>query len=398
MNDSAASQAARAKAWPPAPAPQQPVWSDPVRAAVVRAELAGLPGLVGWEETWALRRLLARAAAGEYQVLQAGDCTEDPAECDPAAVARKTGLLDTLAGIMKVNTGRPVVRIGRFAGQFATPHSSPTEQVDGVEIPVYRGHLVNRPEPDADARRARAEHMLDCYAAARRATEFLRVRADDRNPVTAAPVWTSHEALVLDYELPFLRRMPTGRTLLASTHLPWLGAHTCRPDGAHVRLLAGIANPVACEVGPGTAPGDLLRLCAVLDPDREPGRLTLVSRMGASRVASELPRLVTAVREAGHPVAWLCDPMHGNTLTASSGRRTRLVSMLIEETVAFRQAVTESGAVAAGLLLETTPDPVTECAWTAVDVDAAECSTALCGPRLNPQQACTVAGAWRAPQ
>jgi 3-deoxy-7-phosphoheptulonate synthase len=159
-------------------------------------------------------------------------------------------------------------------------------------------------------------------------------------------------------------------------------------------MLARTANPLACDVGPDTTPGDLLRLCAVLDPDREPGRLTLVSRMGASRVASELPRLVTAVREAGHPAAWLCDPMRGNTLIARSGHRTRLVPMLIEEVVAFQQAVAEAGGVAAGLRLETTPDPVTECAWGAGDVDrVAERYTSLCGPRLNPPPAFTGRGA-----
>ncbi|WP_079102749.1 3-deoxy-7-phosphoheptulonate synthase [Streptomyces sp. TP-A0356] len=395
----APAQAAEPGAWPPAPAPGQPEWSDPVRAAAVRAELTRLPGLVTWEETEALRLLLARAAAGEYQVIQAGDRAEDPAECDPAAVAPKARLLDALAGIMEVNTGRPVVRIGSLAGQFALPHDSPTERVEGVELPVYRGHLVNRPEPDADARRARAEHMLGCRTAARRATVFLRERADGRGRPSGAPVWTSHEALVLDYELPFLRRTPTGRTLLTSTHLPWLGERTRRPDGAHARTLALTANPLACEVGPGTAPGELLRLCSVLDPGREPGRLTLVSRMGAARVASELPRLVTAVREAGYPAAWLCDPMGGNTLTARSGHRTRLVSVLIEEVVAFQRVVAEADGVAAGLRLETTPDSVTECAWGVVDVDrVAERYTSLCGPRLNPQQAFTVTGAWGSPR
>ncbi|GAA3904801.1 phenazine biosynthesis protein PhzC [Streptomyces lacrimifluminis] len=384
-------------AWLAAPAHQQPQWSDPLRATAVRAELARLPGLVTWEETEVLRMLLAQAAAGEYQVIQAGDCAEDPAECTPSAVARKVGVLDALAGIMKVNTGRPVIRIGRIAGQFAKPRSSPTEQVDGVELPVFRGPLVNDPAPDAEARQARAERMLECYAAAQRATAFLRGRTGGWNPPTGAPVWTSHEALLLDYELPFLRRTPTGQTMLTSTHLPWIGERTRQPDAAHARMLAQVTNPLACKVGPSTDPDALLRLCALLDPDREPGRLTLIARMGAAGVASKLPRLVTAVREAGHPAAWLCDPMHGNTVTAPSGHKTRLVPVLIEEVVGFQAAVAGAGGVAAGLHLETTPDPVTECAWGADGVaGVAEHYTSLCDPRLNPQQAFTVAGAWGA--
>ncbi|MEU6163133.1 3-deoxy-7-phosphoheptulonate synthase [Streptomyces tanashiensis] len=293
-----------------------------------------LPSPVTREETGELRRLLARAAAGEYQVIQAGgDGTEAP-----AAVARRTGLLDALARIMRANTGRPVVRI------------------DGAAVPESR----ERP--------------------------------------TGAAVWTSHEALVLDHEPPLLRDTPTARPLLASTHLPWLGEPAVRPDGPTARLLARIANPLACEVGPRTTATALLRLCRVLDPDREPGRLTLVSRMGVSHVGSALPRLVTAVRRAGYPAAWLCDPMGGNTFTARSGHRTQLVSMVIEEVVAFQRAVAEAGGVAAGLRLETTPDAVTECAWGFADVDrVTERAASPYGPRLNPAQAFTVAGAWGAP-
>ncbi|MDX3455875.1 3-deoxy-7-phosphoheptulonate synthase [Streptomyces sp. ME02-8801-2C] len=391
-------QPADLEAWLAAPAHQQPQWSDPVRAAAVRAELSRLPGLVSWEETEVLRMLLAQAAAGKYQVIQAGDCAEDPAECTPSAVARKVGLLDALAGIMQVNTGKPVIRIGRIAGQFAKPRSSPTERVDGVDLPAFRGPLVNHPAPDADARQPRAERMLECYAAAQQATQFLRGHTGGWNPPTGEPVWTSHEALLLDYELPFLRRTPTGRTMLMSTHLPWIGERTRQPDAAHARMLAQVTNPLACKVGPNTDPDALLRLCELLDPDREPGRLTLIARMGAAGAASKLPRLVTTVRAAGHPAAWLCDPMHGNTLTAPSGHKTRIVPVLIEEVVGFQAAVSGAGGVAAGLHLETTPDPVTECAWGPDGVDAvAEHYTSLCDPRLNPQQAFTVAGAWGAP-
>ncbi|WP_243639133.1 3-deoxy-7-phosphoheptulonate synthase, partial [Streptacidiphilus pinicola] len=292
---------------------QQPVWADAAHASAVRAELAARPGLVGWEEVQMLRLLMAEAAGGTYQVIQAGDCAEDPAECAPQAVNRKIGLIDALAGVMKINTGRPVIRIGRIAGQFAKPRSSPTETVDGVELPVYRGHLVNGPAPTPEERRADPGRMLDCYSAADRATTLLRQRTGAWMPPTGAPVWTSHEALVLDYERPLLRRTTGGSSYLASTHLPWIGERTRDPDGSHVRLLAQVANPVACKVGPTMRPAELVDLASRLDPGREPGRLTLIARMGVDQVAAKLPHLVAAVREAGHPVSWLCDPMHGNT-------------------------------------------------------------------------------------
>ncbi|WP_123471736.1 MULTISPECIES: 3-deoxy-7-phosphoheptulonate synthase [unclassified Streptomyces] len=378
-------------------AEQQPVWADPARAAAVRTELAARPGLVGWEEIQMLRMLMAEAAVGTYQIIQAGDCAEDPAECGPQAVNRKIGLIDALAGVMKINTGRPVIRIGRIAGQFAKPRSSPTEVVGGRELPVYRGHLVNGPAATPEARRADPDRMLTCYAAADRATTLLRQRTGAWMPPTGAPVWTSHEALVLDYERPLLRRAAGGQSYLSSTHLPWIGERTRDPAGSHVRLLAQVANPVACKVGPTMSAVELVDLCARLDPGREPGRLTLIARMGVDHVAARLPALVAAVREAGHPVSWLCDPMHGNTVKAPVGLKTRSVQTVIEEVVAFQQAVTGAGGIASGLHLETTPDDVTECVWSQVQsADVGQRYTTLCDPRLNPRQAVAVAGAWSA--
>ncbi|MEU3934409.1 3-deoxy-7-phosphoheptulonate synthase [Streptomyces sp. NPDC029044] len=376
---------------------QQPVWADPARASAVRAELAARPGLVGWEEVQLLRLLMSEAAGGSYQVIMAGDCAEDPAECGPQAVNRKIGLIDALAGVMKINTGKPVIRIGRIAGQFAKPRSSPTEVVDGRELPVFRGHLVNGPAPTPGERRADPDRMLSCYAAAERATTLLRQRTGAWMPPTGAPVWTSHEALVLDYERPLLRRTAGGQSYLSSTHLPWIGERTRDPEGSHVGLLAAVANPVACKVGPAMTPAELVNLCSRLDPGREPGRLTLIARMGASQVAERLPALITAVRDAGHPVSWLCDPMHGNTVKTATGLKTRSVHTIIEEVVAFQQAAAKAGGVAAGLHLETTPDDVTECVWSeARTAEVGRHYTTLCDPRLNPRQAFTVAGAWSA--
>lgn len=389
--------------WDLSTAEQQPVWGDPVQAAAVRAELAQLPGLVTWEEVRLLRTLLAEAAAGQYLVIQAGDCAEDPAECEPWAVMRKAGLIDALAGVMVAGTGKPVVRIGRIAGQFAKPRSATTETVGGVELPVYRGHLVNGPEPTLAARQADPTRMLDCYHAALRAVTYLRQRTSAWMPPTGAPVWTSHEALVFDYELPLLRRTVTGGTLLASTHLPWIGERTRQPDGPHAMMLAQVANPVACKIGPATQPDELLALCARLDPDHEPGRLTLIARMGADAVAAALPPLVTAVREAGHRVAWLSDPMHGNTATSPGGTKVRPVTAIVAEVRGFLKAVSEAGGTPAGLHLETTPHDVTECVWgddlSEVDTDRGDRGpsrppSSHCDPRLNPAQAVEVARVW----
>jgi 3-deoxy-7-phosphoheptulonate synthase len=375
------------------PARQQPQWGDVRQVARVRDELASRPALVEPGDVRALRRLLARVAAGEAHVVQAGDCAEDPAECSASDVTRKAGLLDLLAGAMKMNTRKPVVRAGRIAGQFGKPRSQPTERVGDEELPVYRGHMVNSPEPDPERRRPDPLRLLTGYRAASDAMYHLGWH---RRPSFERPVWTSHEALLLDYELPMLRPDEDGRPLLASTHWPWVGDRTRQPDGAHVALLAAVANPVACKIGPKTTVDELLTLCARLDPDREPGRLTLIARMGAGAVADLLPPLVAAVHAAGHPVIWLSDPMHGNTVVAPDGLKTRFVEVIVREVQDFQTTVRKAGGVAGGLHLETTPDEVTECVPNESDVErVGDKYTSLCDPRLNPRQAMTVVSAWR---
>jgi 3-deoxy-7-phosphoheptulonate synthase len=329
-------------------------------------------------------------------VVQTGDCAEDPAECSADYVARKSGLLDVLAGLVKMSTHLPVLRVGRMAGQFAKPRSRPTETVGGVELPVYRGHMVNAPEPDPELRKPDPRRLLTGYDAASEAMTHLGWLDPARRSAVCPPVWTSHEALLLDYELPMVRQDDYGQPLLTSTHWPWIGERTRRPDGAHVAMLASVVNPVACKVGPTMAPDELLALCALLDPGRDPGRLTLIARMGADAVADRLPPLVRAVKDAGHPVSWLTDPMHGNTVTAPGGLKTRLVDTVVREVREFQHAVRSSGGVAGGLHLETTPDDVTECARDAsATAGIGDKYTSFCDPRLNPGQAISVASAWQ---
>ncbi|WP_105967670.1 3-deoxy-7-phosphoheptulonate synthase [Streptomyces geranii] len=377
---------------------QQPEWSDLAQAGRVGESLATRPTLVQADDLATLRTLLGRVALGEAMVLQSGDCAEDPRECTRHHVARKIALLDLLAGSLGLITGKPVLRAGRIGGQFAKPRSKPTEVIDGAELPVFRGHMVNGPEPDPERRRPDPLRILTGYMAACDIVEHLGWRDRATGREFAEPlVWTSHEALLLDYEIPMLRMDDKGRMFLGSTHWPWIGERTRQVDGAHVALLAEVSNPVACKVGPTMEPGELLALCEKLDPWRDPGRLTLIARMGADAVGDRLPRLVEAVRGAGHPVVWLSDPVHGNTVTAPGGYKTRLVETVSLEVSRFVHAVRAAGGVAGGLHLETTPDDVTECAFTEADLDSVgDRYTSFCDPRLNPSQALAVVSSWTA--
>jgi 3-deoxy-7-phosphoheptulonate synthase len=378
------------------PALQQPEWPDYTSVQQVREKLAIKPPLVRGEDVHTLRSLLVRVAAGQLHVVQSGDCAEDPAECTPGYVARKAALLDMLAGVVKMTTHKPVLRVGRIAGQFSKPRSKPTELVGDVELPAYRGHMVNSPEPDPLLRRPDPSRLIAGYRAASDAMRHLgwcdtawQLRAE-------APIWTSHEVLLLDYELPMLRRDDQGQVLLTSTHWPWIGDRTNQVDGAHVALLAEVVNPVACKVGPSMSPDKLVALCERLDPRRTAGRLTLIARLGANAVADRLPPLVAAVRAAGHPVVWITDPMHGNTVSGPDGLKTRFLETIIREVENFQCAVSAERGVAGGLHLETTPDDVTECVINESMLDrVGDKYTSFCDPRLNPKQAISVVSAWR---
>jgi 3-deoxy-7-phosphoheptulonate synthase len=377
-------------------AEQQPDWGDPAQVQRVRSILAARPPLVRLEDVLTLRALLAKVAQGEAHVIQSGDCAEDPEESTAAHVWRKSAVLDLLAATLKMATHAPVLRVGRIAGQFAKPRSQPTERVGELELPVYRGHMVNAPHLSPDSRDPDPLRILTGYMAANDIIEHLGWRRPPSEQQSIEPqLWTSHEALLLDYEIPMLREAADGRRWLGSTHWPWIGERTRQLEGAHVALLSGVVNPVACKVGPRMTEGEIVDLCDRLDPGREPGRLTLISRMGADAVADRLPPLVEAVRAAGHPVIWLTDPMHGNTVSAPSGHKTRLVATVADEVRGFRLAVLKAGGVAGGLHLETTPDEVTECADDIAGLDSVgERYASFCDPRLTPAQAARVVSAW----
>lgn len=385
------------EAWDALPAAQQPQWRHHAAYTRTRLALRQTAPLVDTTELTALRRSLAEVAAGQARTVQAGDCAESFYECTAPHTHAKLEVLDQLAYRLGRRTGQPVVRIGRIGGQFAKPRSAPTEWYGEVELPSFRGHLVNSEVPTRAARQADPRRMLWAYEASARVLAGVRTYRELRTDrVTGYPdsgPWTSHEALVIDYEAGLFRAGAGGAggpvTFLGSTHLPWIGERTRQPGSAHVRLLASVSNPVGCKVGPSDDPEKLTGLCAQLDPERVPGRLVLIARMGRNRVAEVLPGLVDAVRRAGHPVVWLCDPMHGNTTRTAQGVKTRHLADLVAETEAFHRILEQRRQHPGGLHLEVAATDVTECLGGTVgspDMLGARYTT-LCDPRLNLEQA-----------
>lgn len=364
--------------WRDRVAAHQPDWPDSCELTRARLWLASAPPLTTPEDVRSVRHALAEVAAGRAYVLQGGDCAE------PFGFAARRGALakDKILGALSERISHamdvPVLAIARLAGQFAKPRSEPVEVVDGEVVPTFRGLAVNSPHP---ARRIPdARRMITAYHTARAVLSELR-----------NGLWVSHEALLLDYEEAFVRLDPsTGGWYLASTHLPWIGERTRDADGAHVAFLAGVGNPVGCKIGPGATPDEVVALCARLDPQREPGRLTLICRLGADRVRPLLPPVVRAVRDAGHPVVWMCDPMHGNTRITGTGVKTRHLDDIIREAAAFHETLRELGQWPGGLHLELAGEDVTECLGGAHVPDEAALTrryTSLCDPRLNNEQA-----------
>ncbi|MFY1671564.1 3-deoxy-7-phosphoheptulonate synthase [Plantactinospora sp. WMMB334] len=375
---------------------QQPAWDPPGLAARVLRDIAGRPPLVEPEACAALSAELGSAARGRAFVLQGGDCAELFVDSAPHRVRAKADQLHGLADAMERIVGLPVVRVGRLAGQYAKPRSSPVEDLpDGSQLPVYRGDAVNSAEPTAAARRADPRRIARAYDSAARVLATL-LPAGLILPSGAAtsggelaPVYTSHEALLLEYERALLRRR-SGSTYSASAHMLWIGDRTRQLDGPHVEFAGGIRNPIGVKIGPGAAPDEVACLVERLVRDRSPGELVLIFRLGVDRVASGLAAMVDAVGSYAESVLWMCDPMHANTRRRPGGEKTRVVTDVVAEAEQFVAVLRDRGVWPGGLHLELTPDRVLECVDDTSSLTAESGSaryTSPCDPRLNHDQA-----------
>jgi 3-deoxy-7-phosphoheptulonate synthase len=428
--------------WRDFPADQQPDWPDGSALEQALKTLAGLPPLVFAGEARSLRSSLASVSRGEAFLLQAGDCAESFHDFNADSIRDKLRVILQMAVVLTYGAGVPVVKLGRIAGQFAKPRSSPTEMIDGIELPSFRGHVVNDDAPTAEARIPDPTRLLTAYHQSAstlnllraftkggfadlsqvhhwnqqfvvdspggrhyealageidRALRFMRACGVDLSGAALHQVdfWTSHEALILGYEEAMTRRDSlTGDWYDTSAHLVWVGERTRRTEGAHVEFLAGVSNPIGAKIGPGATPDEVVELCGRLDPGRDPGRLTLITRMGAGRTTERLPALLHAVRQAGHPVVWACDPMHGNTFVGAGGRKTRHLDHVLGEIRDFFAVCRAEDVWPGGVHVELTGDNVTECLGGTDEVLEGDLElryTTTCDPRLNARQSLDLA-------
>ena len=430
------------RSWRHHPAFQQPDWPDDAAHEAIIKEIGNLPPLVFAGEARDLTESLAAVSRGEAFLLQAGDCAES-FDTSADSIRDRLRVILQMSVVLTYFTGVPVVKVGRIAGQFAKPRSNSTETVDGVELPSFRGHIVNDVGFTEGERTADPTRLLTAYnrAAATlnllraftkggfadlsrvhqwnrefiatspagqryenlaaeidRAVQFMRacgVTSERLSELSQVDFFTSHEALLLGYEEALTRRDSlTGGWYDCSAHMLWIGDRTRQLDGAHVEFLRGVHNPLGCKVGSSATGDEVLALCEALNPDRVPGRLTLITRMGATKVVDTLPLLLEAVRDAGHPVVWVCDPMHGNTFTADNGHKTRHFDDVLAEVSGFFAAHRFVGTNPGGVHLELTGDDVTECLGGGADVHAADLENryeTMCDPRLNGMQSVDLA-------
>jgi 3-deoxy-7-phosphoheptulonate synthase len=428
--------------WRDFPAAQQPEWPDAHPLEQVLKTLSSLPPLVFAGEARSLKEALAAVSRGEAFLLQAGDCAESFHDFTADTIRDKLKVILQMAVVLTYGAGVPVVKVGRIAGQFAKPRSSPTELVDGRTLPSFRGHVVNDDAPTEEARVPDPSRMLKAYHQAASTLNLLRaftkggfadlsqVHTWNQQFVADSPggrhyealaaeidralrfmracginlgdsvlhqveFWTSHDALILGFEEAMTRRDSlTGDWYNTSAHLPWVGERTRQVDGAHVKFLSGVSNPLGAKLGPDASPDDAVTLCAALDPDREPGRLVLITRLGAGRVKDQLPQLLRAVRAAGHPVVWTCDPMHGNTFVGAGGRKTRSFDHVLAEIREFFGVCRAENVWPGGVHLELTGDNVTECLGGTDEILENHLElryTTTCDPRLNASQSLDLA-------
>lgn len=420
-------------------AKQQPIWPDPDALKRATDRLREVPPLVFAGEADVLREHLAAAGRGEAFVLQGGDCAEVFAEATADHIRNKIKTILQMAVVLTYGASTPIIKIGRMAGQYAKPRSSNDETRDGVTLPAYRGDIVNSSAFTPESRIPNPDRLLDAYhvsastlnlirafttggfadlrrvhawnkgfaanpayakyeqtaAEIDRAVRFMAAAGGDFDALKTVEFFSSHEALLLDYEHALTRiDSRTGSAYDCSAHFLWIGERTRDLDGAHVEFMSKIHNPIGVKLGPTTKPEDALALAARLNPDNIPGRLTFVARMGAENVRTVLPGLVEAVRDAGVVVTWMSDPMHGNTFTSESGYKTRKFDTILDEVAGFFEVHRNSGTIPGGIHVELTGDDVTEIMGGTEQIDdeglARRYETKV-DPRLNHQQSLEMA-------
>ncbi len=429
--------------WRNLPIKQQPMYADETRLQEVEKNLSALPTLASPSEARQLKRELAMASQGKAFLLQGGDCAESFAEFSEANLRNFFRVMLQMTVALMYGAGCPVVKVGRIAGQFSKPRSDNTEKMNGKELPSYRGDMVNGMEFDGDARVPDPERLLKVYYQSGATLNFLRSLAkggyaslrqisrwnmdfvatstqgkrfhmlvdrineclsfmeacglplDDMEQLSEARFFTSHEALLLGYDSALTRIDETdGKPYVGSAHMLWIGDRTRSPDEAHVEFLRGVANPIGCKVGPSMTRDALLKLCDVLNPENEPGRLTFISRMGAGKIEDLLPPLVRTIRDEGRAVLWSCDPMHGNTIKSPSGIKTRKFTDILAEVRNFFAIHKDEGTYGGGVHFEMTGQDVTEClggAQAISEMNLADRYHTHCDPRLNASQSLELA-------
>lgn len=426
-------------AWRELPARQQPAWPDPEALAAVGRELAALPPLVFAGEADVLTARLAAAGRGEAFVLQGGDCAETFAEATADTIRNKIKTILQMAVVLTYGASLPVVKMGRMAGQYAKPRSADVEERDGVTLPAYRGDAINGHDFSPEARVPDPRRLVEAYhrsaatlnlirafttggfadlrrvhewnrgftanpaysayeqvaAEIDRAMRFMAACGADFDSLRSVEFFASHEALLLDYERPLTRiDSRTGQPYDCSAHFLWIGERTRQLDGAHVDFLSRVRNPIGVKLGPTSTADDALALMDRLNPNDQPGRLTFITRMGAGRIREALPALVEKVHASGRPVTWVCDPMHGNTITSATGIKTRRLADVLDEVRGFFEVHRSIGSVPGGLHVELTGDDVTEVLGGSEEIDEEALSLryqTLVDPRLNHQQSLEMA-------
>ena len=430
------------ESWRSKPIQQAPVYTDAAALADVERQLAGFPPLVFAGEARKLKRALAKVAAGESFLLQGGDCAESFGEHSADNIRDFFRVFLQMAVVMTFAAASPVVKVGRIAGQFAKPRSAPTEKVGGVELPSYRGDIINDTAFTAEAREPDPRRQLMAYRQSAATLNLLRAFAtggyanlenahrwmlgfvkdspqseryeklanhisetlgfmraigldpENHQELRQTDIYTSHEALLLGYEQALTRvDSTTGDFYDTSGHMLWIGDRTRQPDHAHIEFLRGVKNPLGLKCGPTTTPDGLIELIDKLNPTNEPGRLTLIGRFGADKVGDHLPALIRAVQREGRSVVWSCDPMHGNTITAG-GYKTRPFDKIMGEIRNFFAVHQAEGTYAGGIHLEMTGKNVTECMGGARAISETDLSGSYdtsCDPRLNAEQSIEVA-------